>query len=182
MSQSMSVEAVLSAYDESFSATLDKALKSIQNLNTSTSSAAKSVNSSGSNISDTFKAMAGAMGVMQIASGAFNLIKGSVGGAVKRLDTLNNATRTFSNMNFSTSQIQSAMNGLKESVKGLPTPLDQSVKGVNRLTRNNLAEEIGVSLPTMSKLINDPAPLALQSDIYQRITNWLDKQNKRGMN
>ena len=57
-----------------------------------------------------------------------------------------------------------------------------TVKGVNRLTRNNLAEEIGVSLPTMSKLINDPAPLALQSDIYQRITNWLDKQNKRGMN
>lgn len=133
MSQSMSVEAVLSAYDESFSATLDKALKSIQNLNTSTSSAAKSVNSSGSNISDTFKAMAGAMGVMQIASGAFNLIKGSVGGAVKRLDTLNNATRTFSNMNFSTSQIQSAMNGLKESVKGLPTPLDQSVKGVQMI-------------------------------------------------
>ena len=133
MSQSMSVEAVLSAYDESFSATLDKALKSIQNLNTSTSSAAKSVNSSGSNISDTFKAMAGAMGVMQIASGAFNLIKGSVGGAVKRLDTLNNATRTFSNMNFSTSQIQSAMNGLKESIKGLPTPLDQSVKGVQMI-------------------------------------------------
>lgn len=129
----MSVEAVLSAYDESFSATLDKALKSIQNLNTSTSSAAKSVNSSGSNISDTFKAMAGAMGVMQIASGAFNLIKGSVGGAVKRLDTLNNATRTFSNMNFSTSQIQSAMNGLKESIKGLPTPLDQSVKGVQMI-------------------------------------------------
>ena len=133
MSQSMSVEAVLSAYDESFSATLDKALKSIQNLNTSTSSAAKSVNSSGSNISDTFKAIAGAMGVMQIASGAFNLIKGSVGGAVKRLDTLNNATRTFSNMNFSTSQIQSAMNGLKESIKGLPTPLDQSVKGVQMI-------------------------------------------------
>ena len=133
MAQSMSVEAVLSAYDESFSATLDKALKSIQNLNTSTSSAAKSVNSSGSNISDTFKAMAGAMGVMQIASGAFNLIKGSVGGAVKRLDTLNNATRTFSNMNFSTSQIQSAMNGLKESIKGLPTPLDQSVKGVQMI-------------------------------------------------
>ncbi|MEH0999644.1 tape measure protein [Limosilactobacillus reuteri] len=133
MSQSMSVEAVLSAYDESFSATLDKALKSIQNLNTSTSSAAKSVNSNGSNISDTFKAMAGAMGVMQIASGAFNLIKGSVGGAVKRLDTLNNATRTFSNMNFSTSQIQSAMNGLKESIKGLPTPLDQSVKGVQMI-------------------------------------------------
>ena len=57
-----------------------------------------------------------------------------------------------------------------------------TVKGVNRLTRNNLAEEIGVSLPTMSKLINDPAPLALQSDIYQSITNCLDKQNKRGMN
>ena len=31
-----------------------------------------------------------------------------------------------------------------------------TVKGLNHLTRDNLAKEIGVSLPTMSKLINDP--------------------------
>ncbi|MCI1977818.1 MAG: tape measure protein [Liquorilactobacillus nagelii] len=133
MSQSMSVEAVLSAYDESFSATLDKALKSINNLGRETQSTSQTVSAGGSSISSTFKSMAGAMGVIQLASGAFDLVKNSVGSAVKRMDTLNNATRTFSNMNFNTNQIQSAMNGLKESIKGLPTPLDQSVKGVQMI-------------------------------------------------
>lgn len=49
-----------------------------------------------------------------------------------------------------------------------------TVKGINRLTRNDLASEIGVSLPTMSKLINDPTPMAVQSSIYQRLVHWLN--------
>lgn len=49
-----------------------------------------------------------------------------------------------------------------------------TVKGINHLTRNDLANEIGVSLPTMSKLINDPAPMAVQSSIYQRLERWLN--------
>lgn len=48
------------------------------------------------------------------------------------------------------------------------------VKGINRLTRNELAKEIGVSLPTMSKLINTPTPMAVQSSIYQRLEDWLN--------
>lgn len=49
-----------------------------------------------------------------------------------------------------------------------------TVKGINRLTRNELAKEIGVSLPTMSKLINTPTPMAVQSSIYQRLEDWLN--------
>ena len=57
MSQSMSVEAVLSAYDESFSATLDKALKSINNLGRETQSISQTVSAGGSSISSTFKSI-----------------------------------------------------------------------------------------------------------------------------
>ena len=48
-----------------------------------------------------------------------------------------------------------------------------TVKGVNRLTRDDLAKEIGVSLPTMSKLINDPTPLAFQNSVYKSLVKWL---------
>lgn len=51
-----------------------------------------------------------------------------------------------------------------------------TIKGLHRLTRNDLADQIGVSQPTMTKLINSPAPMALQSDIYKRFKNWLEKQ------
>ena len=51
-----------------------------------------------------------------------------------------------------------------------------TIKGLHRLTRNDLATQIGVSQPTMTKLINSPAPMALQSDIYKRFKNWLEKQ------
>lgn len=51
------------------------------------------------------------------------------------------------------------------------------VKGLNRLTRDKLAAEIGVSLPTMTKLINHKAPLVVQSSVYHHIVNWLESQS-----
>ena len=51
-----------------------------------------------------------------------------------------------------------------------------TIKVLHRLTRNDLSTQIGVSQQTMTKLINSPAPMALQSDIYKRFKNWLEKQ------
>ncbi|WP_323064947.1 hypothetical protein [Limosilactobacillus reuteri] len=49
------------------------------------------------------------------------------------------------------------------------------VKGLERLTRNDLANEIGVSLPTMTRLINNKTPFAIQNNVYKRLTNWLSE-------
>ncbi|WP_040455665.1 hypothetical protein [Limosilactobacillus coleohominis] len=54
-----------------------------------------------------------------------------------------------------------------------------TIKGLHRLTRNDLAVQIGVSLPTMTKLINSPAPMALQSVIYKKFKSWLNQQTKK---
>nr|DAX90338.1 MAG TPA: Transcriptional regulator [Caudoviricetes sp.] len=51
-----------------------------------------------------------------------------------------------------------------------------TIKGLHRLTRNDLADQIGVSLPTMTKLINSPAPMVLQGTIYKKVKTWLKKQ------
>ncbi|AMS07902.1 hypothetical protein AYI71_03275 [Limosilactobacillus oris] len=50
------------------------------------------------------------------------------------------------------------------------------IKGLNRMTREQLAKEIGVSLPTMTKLINHKTPLVVQSSVYCHIVNWLKIQ------
>lgn len=76
------------------------------------------------------KSMVAAMGLVKIASAAFDVLKSSVGSAVSRFDTLNNSTRVFSNMGFTAKETTDAMDDLKKSIQGLPTPLDSAVKGV----------------------------------------------------
>ena len=64
---------------------------------------------------------------MQIASDA-------IGGAVKRVDTLNNADRVFANMGFAAQDTQKAMTALNKNITGLPTSLSDAVQGVQMLS------------------------------------------------
>lgn len=65
---------------------------------------------------------------------ALNTITSSIDAAVSRVDTLNNSQRVFSNMGFDAQITARAMNNLEKSIKGLPTPLDQAVKGVQMIS------------------------------------------------
>ena len=123
MSQSMSVEAVLSAYDESFSATLDKALRSINNLGRETQSTSQTVSAGGSSISSTFKSMAGAMGVVAIAGKAWDVVKDSMSGAINRFDTLNKYPVVMKALNYSTKDVAKSTAILSKGIDGLPTSL-----------------------------------------------------------
>lgn len=134
MAQSFSVKAVLQAIDENFTSTTNKAMQMMNKLGATSNSVSSSVAKNGSGMSGTFKSVAGGMGLVAVASKAFDVVKGSVGAAVSRIDTLNNSNRTFANMGFSANQTKSAMNGLQSSIKGLPTSLDSAVKGVQMIS------------------------------------------------
>lgn len=123
MSQSMSVEAVLSAYDENFSATLEKALKSINGLSRESQSASSTVSSSGAGISGTFKSMAGAMGLVAVAGKAWGVIKDSMSGAIDRFDTLNKYPVVMKALNYSTRDVAKSTSILSKGIDGLPTSL-----------------------------------------------------------
>ena len=74
--------------------------------------------------------MVKALGLVKIAEAGFNLLKNSMDGAVKRLDVLRSADKVFANMGFSADETKTMMDNLNASIKGLPTPLDQAVSGV----------------------------------------------------
>ncbi|AMS07697.1 hypothetical protein AYI71_02075 [Limosilactobacillus oris] len=133
MAQEFSVEAVLSAVDKSFSSTMNQALNNVYKLGQSTNNTAGGVRSAGGSMMGTFKGVAAGMGAVQIASKAFDVVKGSISGAVSRIDTLANSSRVFNNMGFGANQTKAAMLGLQDSIKGLPTSLDSAVQGVQIL-------------------------------------------------
>ena len=65
---------------------------------------------------------------------AIGFVTQSVGGAIKRVDVLNNSNKAFSNMGFSAKEPKSAMKELEKGIQGLPTPLDDAVGGLQLIS------------------------------------------------
>lgn len=76
---------------------------------------------------------AGAGASMLLLDKAIGLVTNSIGAAVRRVDTLNNAARVFQAMGQSGEQVSRSMQQLNEDIRGLPTSLDEAVRGVQRL-------------------------------------------------
>lgn len=68
------------------------------------------------------------------AASAGAAITSNLGNAIRRVDTLNTANRTFENMGFETQQVKTSMDRLVDSITGLPTPLDSAVRGMQSLS------------------------------------------------
>lgn len=79
------------------------------------------------------KDMAKALGLVKLASKAISLVTDSIGGAIRRYDTLNNADRVFENMGFDATEAAKVVDTLGENLKGLPTPIDMAIRNVQLL-------------------------------------------------
>lgn len=101
----------------------EKGLKKLEN----------SVKSSSSGI----KNIVAALGIDKMISGAFNIISGSIDGAISRLDTLNNYPKVMSNLGIASSDAQKSINKMSEKLSGLPTTLDAGAQAVQRFTSAN---------------------------------------------
>lgn len=137
--ESYSVQAVLSAVDKNFTSSMSMADKSMNSLS-------QSANKTKTSVLDIAKGI----GAFKLIDAGISLVKNSVSSAISRVDTLNNSVRTFENMGFGKGETSKAMNELKKSIQGLPTPLDSAVKGMTALSATygdvNLGQKIFSSL------------------------------------
>lgn len=46
---------------------------------------------------------------------------------------------------------------------------------ISRLTRNELAGIIGISIPTIRKLLNAPTPVVINRKTFTAVEKWLSK-------
>lgn len=111
---------------------------SVKKINSTNKVLADSSDKASSSSEKSWGKMGVAAGVAAgVVSSAFtkitSVISSSIGSAVKRVDTLNNSSRTFQNLGFSATDSSSAMSKLSDSIKGLPTPLDDAVRGMTSL-------------------------------------------------
>ncbi|SDI41246.1 tape measure protein [Dolosicoccus paucivorans] len=120
--QSYSVEAILTAVDRGFTSTMTSANRSLGDLIRSTTTSTQGM----SNMTKSF--MLGSLASKAISTGV-RMISSSMGGAVRRFDTLQSASKVFESMKFSSQEAQGAVDFFAESLDGLPTGLDQAIRG-----------------------------------------------------
>lgn len=133
MAQSFSVKAVLQAVDENFTSTTNKAMQAMEKLQTASNAASNSMSKNANSMSSTFKSMAGAMGVVQIADKAFSVVKDSLDGAISRFDTLNKYPVVMKALGYSTRDVSKSTKLLSNGIDGLPTSLDEITSSAQQL-------------------------------------------------
>lgn len=126
---------------------LDKA------VNDSTDNSVNGTNKGSAGFLKMGAAIGAVAGVAQaLATKGIDLITKSIGDAVSRVDTLNNANRVFQNMGFSAIDTAKTMDELKKSILGLPTPLNEAVKAVQLIASST--GDIGRSQKIFTSLNN----------------------------
>lgn len=71
-----------------------------------------------------FKSLATSLGLVAVASSAFNVLKDSMDSAISRFDTLNKFPKILGEMGVSAEDADKAMDKLSDGIDGLPTTLD----------------------------------------------------------
>lgn len=92
-----------------------------------------SVKSGGTKI----KNIVSALGITKVIGTTMDTIKNSIGGAVSRIDTLNNFPRVMSNLGIASEDSEKAVKKLSDGLNGIPTTLDSASLSVQRFTSVN---------------------------------------------
>ena len=123
MTESYSVEAILSVYDNGFSNGFKQAQASMQ----------QATQSSGAMGSGILKNSA-AFGVAStLASKAMSVVTSSLGGAISRFDTLNKYPVVMNALGYSMSDVSKSTKLLSNGIDGLPTSLDEITSSAQQL-------------------------------------------------
>lgn len=118
-----------------------KGLASINGLEGATNKAGTSI-----------KSMVAAMGLVKIASAAFDVLKSSVGDAVSRFDTMQKFPKVMQALGFRAGDSTKSIKKLSDGIEGLPTKLDDVVSQTQQLT--SITGDLNKSTDTVLALNN----------------------------
>ena len=74
------------------------------------------------------------MGLLKIASGAFNIMKNSMDSAISRFDTMQKFPKVMKSLGFSAEESEKSIGKLSDGIDGLPTKLDDVVSSTQQMT------------------------------------------------
>lgn len=157
------IEAVLTAKDQGFTSTFDKALKTTETFGQKLKSGLG------------FGAF---MAIGQKAvNGVFNLLNSSVDGAVKRFDTLNNFPKVMQSLGFSAKDAKASVDALGDGITYLPTTLDKVASQTQQVVAvtGDLGKATKLTLALNNAMASGGAPAEQQASAINQWTQAMAK-------
>lgn len=118
------------------------------------------------------------LGIDRLISSAFNIINGSIDGAISRLDTLNNYPKVMSNLGIASDDAKKSIEKMSDKLSGLPTTLDQGALAVQRFTSKN--NDVGKSTDYFLALNNALLAGGASADIQSTALEQLSQSYAKG--
>lgn len=153
-------------------------IAALNKAGTAVDSFANNSSSSGNKSKNAFSGLSSAVSVAAgnlISAGihkSFDMINSSVDGAIRRVDILNNFPKVMSNLGISADASKKAITQMSESLKGLPTSLDNAAASVQRLTSKNgdVGKSTEMFLALNNAILAGGAPMDIQATAIEQIS------------
>ncbi|MFL2124070.1 tape measure protein [Marinilactibacillus psychrotolerans] len=110
------------------------------------------LSNSGKKAGTSIGSMVKAMGLVKIASSAFNVLKNSLDSAISRFDTMQKFPKVMKALGFSAEDSEKSITKLSDGIEGLPTKLDDVVSSTQQMT--SITGDLDKSTDTVLALNN----------------------------
>lgn len=106
-----------------------------------------------------------------------SVIEGSLDGAIKRYDTLNNFPKVMKNLGIETSESQKSIDKMSKELSGLPTTLDQGALAVQRFTSANgdIEKSTDIFLALNNAILAGGASSDIQASALEQLSQAYSK-------
>lgn len=106
---------------------------------------------------------------------AISLVMGSINGAIKRVDTLNNFPKIMANLGYSADDAKASIDKISKSLIGLPTTLDGMASAVQQLAplTGSLGEATDLSLALNNALLAGGKSTEIQANAMEQYVQQL---------
>ncbi len=173
MAETYSLEAVLSARDEGFTAGMKAAGRAANSLGSKLKSGIGATKSLG----ETVKGAALGFAAFKVAGMAVNTLTSHLDSAIDRYDTINQFPKVMGNLGISAKKSNASIKKLSSELSGLPTTLDSAASGVTNFTSKNgdIKKSTDYFLALNNAIVAGGQSQAIQSTALEQLSQSYSK-------